>query len=298
MCKENEEETFSEKEGEAPAEPAHQEARPSVMIKGTPMLIQIDQNKCKKDKLCIRECPTKIIQEGKNGFPEVPSKKEESCIECGHCIAVCPTEALSFKEIKPESLPTVSPSLSATPAQVAQLLKGRRSIRQYKPQAVEHELLEKVLDLTRWAPSAVNFQPLHWLIIEDRKELNKIIGLVVEFFRVQKWMSDMVEAWEKGEDLILRGASDLVIVHAKPAQFEPTVDAAIALTYLELAAYTHGLGTCWAGIITAAAAYYPPLLNALKLPEGHKLYGAMMIGYPQYRHHKIPDRHCAKITYR
>jgi nitroreductase len=34
---------------------------------------------------------------------------------------------------------------------------------------------------------------------------------------------------------------------------------AIALTYLELATYSLGLGACWAGYFSAAAAFYPPM---------------------------------------
>jgi nitroreductase len=72
----------------------------------------------------------------------------------------------------------------------------------------------------------------------------------------------------------------------------------IALTYLELAAPSLGLGTCWAGYFTAAANFYPPLQKALDLPQGHLPYGATMIGYPKYSYQRIPPRNKPEISWR
>jgi len=70
------------------------------------------------------------------------------------------------------------------------------------------------------------------------------------------------------------------------------------LTYLELAAPAFGLGTCWAGYFDVAANLWPPLKNALELPDGHTSFGAMMIGYPKYKYQRMPLRNQAKISWR
>jgi nitroreductase len=59
----------------------------------------------------------------------------------------------------------------------------------------------------------------------------------------------------------------------------------IALTYLELAVTSFGLGACWAGYFSAAANMGPPMKKALGLPEEHNSFGAMMVGYPKYKYH-------------
>ena len=61
----------------------------------------------------------------------------------------------------------------------------------------------------------------------------------------------------------------------------------IALTYLELAAAGMGIGACWAGYLNAAANSFAPLTEKLPLPENHRCYGAMMIGYPRYGYHRL-----------
>jgi nitroreductase len=59
---------------------------------------------------------------------------------------------------------------------------------------------------------------------------------------------------------------------------------------LDLAAPSFALGTCWAGFLMMAASHWPPLQNALSLPEGYACFGAMMIGYPKYKYQRLPLR--------
>lgn len=74
-------------------------------------------------------------------------------------------------------------------------------------------------------------------------------------------------------------------------------DGAIALTFAELAAVSYGLGTCWAGFVMMAARS-EAAAAALRLPAGHKLLGAMMIGYPKVNYHRIPLRAEPQLTWR
>ena len=65
-----------------------------------------------------------------------------------------------------------------------------------------------------------------------------------------------------------------------------------------MAAPSFGLGTCWAGFFQFAATFWPPLKEALQLPEDHASFGAMMVGYPKYRYQRLPLRNDAQITWR
>jgi nitroreductase len=70
------------------------------------------------------------------------------------------------------------------------------------------------------------------------------------------------------------------------------------LTHLELAATGMELGCCWAGYFNAAVTSFPPMKKALGLPDGHQCFGAMMVGYPTYRYHRMPERKTPKIIWR
>jgi hypothetical protein len=54
----------------------------------------------------------------------------------------------------------------------------------------------------------------------------------------------------------------------------------------------------WAGFFMFAASTYPPMVETIALPEGHRVYGALTLGYPRYRYQRIPVRKAANIIWR
>ena len=65
-------------------------------------LFTIDPEKCNKDELCVKACPTNVIRMGSpDEMPEPNPDFEEYCLACGHCVAVCPTEAFSLNWLSP-----------------------------------------------------------------------------------------------------------------------------------------------------------------------------------------------------
>jgi len=76
------------------------------------------------------------------------------------------------------------------------------------------------------------------------------------------------------------------------------VDCILALAYAELMALPLGLGATWAGYMMIAAASYPPLLEAMNLPEGHKCFGVMMFGYPKLKFVRMPLRNPPVVEWR
>ena len=107
-----------------------------------------------------------------------------------------------------------------------------------------------------------------------------------------------VKRWEAGYDVVLRDAPVVIVAHADKENRLASTNCSIALTYLELAATGMGLGCCWAGFFNGAATSFPPMIEALPLPEGHKCFGAMMVGYPKYSYHRIPTRKGPKIIWK
>jgi len=270
-------------------------------------IFSVDQEKCKKDGICVAECPLSVIEmEDKDEFPSPVDGAESLCVNCGHCVAVCPHGAISLKMMKTEECIPVQKELLPGPDQVEHLLLSRRSIRSYKNQAVERAVLAKLIDIARHAPSGSNRQPVNWLVIEDKGEVKRLSGIVIDYFRYllkenpgfPLRIDRVIDRWEKGKDPVCRDAPHVVVAHAPEASLVPSIDCTIALTYLELAAFSMGLGACWAGYFYFAATNFSPMIQALSLPEGHKAFGAMMIGYPRYQYHRIPLRNKPSITWR
>ncbi len=271
--------------------------------------LTVDHDKCKRDRVCAAECPLKLITfKEPDSFPDSIDGAEEICVSCGHCVAVCPNNAISVNTVNSVECLPVNPDLLPKPEQVEHFLKSRRSIRSFKNKTIDRTILAKLIDIASYAPSGHNVQPVQWLVIEDKKEVHRIASLVVD------WMHYMIEnmpeyaalmhmeaicsAWDQGSDRICRDAPHIIIAHAPEDLSMSQGSCTIALSHLELAAYSLGIGACWAGYVGAAAGLYPPLIQELALPEGHKAFGAMMIGHPKYRYHKIPPRTAPRIIWR
>ena len=269
-------------------------------------LFTIDQDLCKRDGICVETCPMCIIEIGEEGgFPSEVERAEELCNQCGHCVAVCPHGALTLKTIKAKDCVPIQRKMLPGFRNLEHLLKSRRSIRTYKEKSVERETLARLINVARYGPSGHNTQPVEWLVIEDTEKVKRLAALVIEWMGVMlkekpeialpMHFDLIVNSWKKGKDRILRGAPHLIAAHGPKNLLRAQEASLIALAYLEIAAYSMGLGACWAGYFRAAAASFPPLTQAVNLPEGHQIFGAMMVGYPKHRYYRIPLRKEPKI---
>lgn len=272
-------------------------------------LFSIDQKKCKRDGLCQAACPAQIIiQADRKSFPMLLAGGEEFCINCGHCVAVCPHGAFRLDSMPLSSCRPIQREILPDASTLKHLLLARRSIRQYKKTPVSRKLLAELIDVARYAPTGSNKQQVYWTVISKPDDVRRMGTLVIDFIKFMLPLTTdeaqvrrsrrIVLAWENGRDRIMRGAPHLIVAHSPADVAFPSVDCAIALTYLELYAFARGLGTCWAGYFTGAANVHEPLVRALHLPPGHQCQGAVMLGYPQYRYTRIPMRNQAQVTWR
>ncbi len=262
--------------------------------------LTVDQKLCKRCYACISECPFDLINADSDGFPQLRKAALRRCIRCGHCMAVCTADALDIS-ISPlaESL-LVNKDLLPSPESVKHLLESRRSIRTYKKKKANHSVLEAILDVSRYAPSAHNKQPVHWIMVEDPAEVKRLAGMVVTWMAELKVFPGLIRAWDKGVDKVLRGAPHLAITHADALGSEhPHEDCSLATAYLDMAAYSHGLGSCWAGFLVQAIHHrYQPVIDALEIPETNTVYTALMLGYPKFRYRHIPQRDPLTVIWR
>jgi nitroreductase/NAD-dependent dihydropyrimidine dehydrogenase PreA subunit len=260
-------------------------------------LIEVDAAKCRKDGLCVAVCPSKVLTADSQGGPVLTDP--DLCNDCGHCLAVCPHGALRHERIPA----TVAPRIRQwpSPEAVDGLLLGRRSIRCYADKPVSRELLSDLLEVASHAPTASNAQEIRWIVTDDPARVRELAGLTVAWFARQPTIRPVhkkyLALWDQGLDTFLRGAPALALIHTENGFAFGAADCGIALTFLELAAVSRGLGTCWAGLLTMAAAGDATLHQALGLPEGHTLHGGLMLGYPALRYAGVPPRNPAVVRW-
>ena len=144
-----------------------------------------------------------------------------------------------------------------------ELAKRRYSSRKYLDKPVEKEVLLKVLEAGRVAPSASNKQPWHFVIITDDQSLGEIRECYErEWLKSAKCIivvcGDHREAWRRADGKI-----------------HTDIDIAIAVDHMTLAATDLGLSTCWICKFDALKC-----AKVLDLPEGVEPIVLLPIGYP------------------
>lgn len=254
-------------------------------------LITVDATKCSKDGLCVAVCPSGALEADADGGPVAADPGV--CNACGHCVAACPHGALTNVRVD-----AVDPAVGVRanvrswpgPAAVDGLLRGRRSIRAYKGKPVERAVMEELLDVARHAPTASNVQEIRWSVTVDPATVRELAGLTAAWFAANGQRPKYSSMWERGRDYFLRGAPALAVVYTEAAAPFGAADCGIALTFLELAAVSRGLGACWAGLLTFAANGDAAVRQALGVPEGHLVQGGLMLGYPKVRYTGVPPR--------
>jgi nitroreductase len=133
-------------------------------------------------------------------------------------------------------------------------IKGRRSVRRYKPDPVPKEILERVLEMAVWAPSGMNRQNWYFVVMtgDKKDDMVNVASKSYEFVEpvlkeVFAHKPPVVEATKKFFAK-LGGAPVLVVAYYSPTRERPETSVqtvAAAIQNLLLAAHAEGLGTCW-----------------------------------------------------
>jgi nitroreductase/Pyruvate/2-oxoacid:ferredoxin oxidoreductase delta subunit len=269
---------------------------------------KIDLSVCTRCGLCAEVCPLAIIHmRGEPPYPSTPAKRDPFCVACGHCEAVCPVHAIEIisPHLQDSGVSTLGAKLEAEV--IFPYFANRRSIRIYKSDPVARPILEKLMNIVRYAPSAVNRQPVKWTVVQTRERVEGIAAAVIDWARVMVQedspiaqrlnLAFLVALWKSGKDPICRKAPHLIIAYCHKDDASGAGDATIALSHLELAAPSLGLGACWAGYVNIALAQLPDLRASLGIPPDCLSRGVMMLGYPAVSYAGIPKRNKAEISW-
>ena len=254
----------------------------------------VNKQSCTKCGLCVTDCPARIIAMA-DGRPVIAPDKEAACYKCQHCLAICPTGAVSILGLTPENSRPLAGNYP-DPDQLEILIKGRRSVRRYKDENLEPELLQRLLEVAWHAPTGVNSRQVRFTVVDDRENLAHLrdevmagLGRLVRDNALPEGMgfyADFVRLWEeKGIDTIFRGAPHLLVASVPKNVPSPMPDCLIALSYFELFAQANGVGTVWNGLIKwAINDLLPETRQRLGIPEDHLVGYVMAFGWPAVRY--------------
>ncbi|MBD3179580.1 MAG: nitroreductase [Candidatus Latescibacteria bacterium] len=145
-------------------------------------------------------------------------------------------------------------------------IEGRVSTRKYRPDQVPEELLEKLLEAARLAPSGKNGQPWRFIVVTENETRKKLMAAC----KGQKFI------YEAPVVIVACGYEEYAYKKMGGYWNSLPVDIGISLEHLILAAEAEGLGTCWIG-----AFLEEEVREILSVPDEVKIVAITPLGYPE-----------------
>lgn len=174
---------------------------------------------------------------------------------------------------------------------VIETIMTRRSIRDYKPEAVDREQMAKIIECGIYAPSAMNMQPWAVRVVDAPDFLDGVTAIAVEQMPQLKEQENFRN--------FFRNAPTVAFIACPEQSYSGEYDSGLLSENMMLSAWSMGIGSCCLGsvvpVMNSEAA--KPYMECLNLPEGYKLLVAIAFGYPAGDLPAAPERDASKAYY-
>lgn len=165
------------------------------------------------------------------------------------------------------------------------LVMKRRSIRKFKDEKLEKELIQNVLNVGLLAPSSKNKKPIEFIVVEDKNTLLKL-----------------KDCKSKGGVGLETASCAIAIIGDKDKSDVWVEDASIAASYMQLAAEDLGLGTVWIQMrkrFSETKDAEDEVRNVLNIPENYGVLCILAFGYKNENPpaHNLNDIDSSKVHY-
>lgn len=255
-------------------------------------MVELKEEICIGCGMCVKDCIAKNLK-----LQNKKAKILGECFQCGHCVAVCPVNAVSIPDYEMEEVEEYNPStFFISPQNFLNAVKFRRSIRDFKEKPVEREKLEHILKAGQYTETAVNYQDVKMIVVQDK--LEKIKELVWEGWK------NYGKAMKEKDPVAARNIEFFYQVHQKNPKMDRLffnapvllvvasdipLDGGLASANIETMAVAEGLGVLFDGYILHAIEHNPKAMEWLELGE-KKIASCMLIGYPNVKYYRTAPR--------
>lgn len=185
---------------------------------------------------------------------------------------------------------TVKVERSAEQA-VIETIMTRRSVRDYKEEAVDREQMAKVIECGIYAPSAINMQPWAVRVVDDKAFLDGVTEIAV------KQNPELAE--QEGFRNFFRNAPTVAFIACPVESYSGEYDCGLLSENMMLSAWSMGIGSCCLGSVVPVmnSEEAKPYMERLQFPEDYKLLVAIAFGYPAGENPVAPERDATKAYY-
>jgi nitroreductase/NAD-dependent dihydropyrimidine dehydrogenase PreA subunit len=285
--------------------------------------ILIDETKCTSCGLCAKVCF--LNYESGDGGKVSAREAPLLCAACGHCVAICPTGAITHPSVRIEDCEPLDEANRPSYEQFMGFLKMRRSRREFKDQEIPRDVIDKLLDAAVEAPNGLNRKNVCYTVITDRRVLKEMAETITEQMKRLCWllrkpvgrfffkltqpgayrelefflplMNELSDGRYSGMDLVAYNAPCAILVHTTRDDMCGAEDSVFAAANIQYAAETLGLGTCCIGFITGPVNADKGLKKLVGLPADHKVQTSLIVGYPEFRYGRSAPKAGARVRY-
>ncbi len=284
----------------------------------------VSQDLCKGDGICVDVCPEDVL-ELVDGRAATVDERVETCIHCGQCVAVCPNDSLHMPEFTDDCFEDFAGTTVAYD-ELLELLKRRRSVRVFKDQPVERDLIDKVLEAAATAPMGIPPHSTEVVVVDRRDELDLLLKELVNayafmvkaftnpigrlmvrliagaegYYAMKDFIIDVVkyanDAYHRdGADRYMHNAPVLLLFHGNRKALSYEENVHLVCHHAMIAAVSLGLGTTIIGLIPPIVDRSKTLRARYEIPDGNRVLSALILGHPKYRFRKSIRRNLANI---
>ncbi|MEY8358173.1 nitroreductase family protein [Anaerotruncus colihominis] len=234
--------------------------------------IAINLDNCTGCGLCSKVCVAHnlvIIQNKAN-------KIMDNCVMCGQCSAVCPQRAISLEGCGNGQIDKTN-DIRLVPEDIINVIRFRRSIRNFKKTEIPKEAMERILEAGRLTHTARNMQDVSYVVLAAGKE--RIEKMAVQMFRAIKPFADLMSPMARknkiNDNFFFFDAPTVIVILARDK-----TNGILAAQNMEFVAEAYGLGVLYSGFFTMAANASRKIKKALQIPKGKKVAMTLVLGYP------------------
>lgn len=251
--------------------------------------VEINTDKCIGCGLCSKVCVAHnlVIDQNK------ARKGMNDCVMCGQCSAVCPQKAISIEGYGSEQMEKTE-EVWLSPEDILNVIRFRRSVRNFKKIEIPREVMEQVLEAGRLTHTAKNMQDVSFVVLE--KEITRIESMAVKLFKIIKPLADlfwpMARNTKIDDHFFFFHAPVVIVILAK----EKT-NGILAAQNMEFAAEANGLGVLFSGFFTTTANISHKIRKALRVPKGKRIAATLVLGYPDVKFLRSVPRRQLDVIY-
>jgi|TARA_B100001971_G_C18156153_1_gene518659 nitroreductase len=190
-------------------------------------------------------------------------------------------------------------------------IKKRRSIRKYTDKAISDDVVKKLIEAGRYAPSSHNSQPWRFVVVTNKKKINELsehlkgwfkrrlrLGGVVSLFsrKMKKTLESIKARALSDKDLFFYDAPLLVLICGKGNSFT-VKDCSCAAENMMLAARSMGIGSCWIGYADMVLNKDSRLMDELGVPSNNDIIATLVFGHTlKFPENGLPRKEEADIV--